>query len=236
MTLFCKNSNFFEVILNILLIFLLNFVSMKILDIHSHKHAPVAKTVICANYAEFQPLEGQIYSVGIHPWNTVEPVSENDIMQLRKAAENPAVAAIGECGYDALKGGPAFRQLNLFKEHVEISESLNLPIIIHDVKGHEIILGVHTEFNPKTRWAIHGFRANCNVAEMFLRKGIYLSFGEKFNQDTLSFVVRNYPELLLAETDESPLSINSIIDSLSQSTDTDLLPIIEKNTSAFLSL
>ena len=148
----------------------------------------------------------------------------------------PCVAAIGECGYDALKGGPAFRQLQLFKKHVEISEALGKPMVIHDVKGHDIIIGLRRDLAPKQKWAVHGMRNNANVARMLLVAGLWISFGEKFNQDALKMVLQEWPERLLVETDESQLSIEEIISNISATAGIDLTELLEKNTKEFLGI
>lgn len=184
----------------------------------------------------FEPVEGQLYSVGIHPWESMQAPSAEIIADLERVAALPCVAAIGECGYDALKGGPAFRQLQLFKKHVEISEASGKPMVIHDVKGHDIIIGLRRDLAPKQKWAVHGMRNNANVAGMLLGAGLWISFGEKFNRDALKMVLQEWPERLLAETDESSLRIEEIIANLSAAAGRDLTELIEKNTKEFLGI
>lgn len=184
----------------------------------------------------FEPVEGQLYSVGIHPWDSMQAPSAEIIADLERVAALPCVAAIGECGYDALKGGPAFRQLQLFKKHVEISEALGKPMVIHDVKGHDIIIGLRRDLAPKQKWTVHGMRNNANVARMLLVAGLWISFGEKFNQDALKMVLQEWPERLLVETDESQLSIEEIISNISATAGRDLTELLEKNTKEFLGI
>ncbi len=94
------------------------------------------------------------------------------------------------------------------------------------MKAHDIILGLHKEIQPRQPWIIHGFRAKPGVAKMLTDKGIYLSFGEKFNTDSIRVTP---PELICAETDESTLPIETIISSLSAASPQPLLPIITDN-------
>ena len=42
----------------------------RILDIHTHRPAPQPEALVCVSPADFNPVEGQFYSVGIHPWET----------------------------------------------------------------------------------------------------------------------------------------------------------------------
>lgn len=209
---------------------------MAILDLHTHRSAPYPEGMISLGPSGFEPVEGQLYSVGIHPWDSMQAPSAEIIADLERVAALPCVAAIGECGYDALKGGPAFRQLQLFKKHVEISEALGKPMVIHDVKGHDIIIGLRRDLAPKQKWAVHGMRNNANVARMLLVAGLWISFGEKFNQDALKMVLQEWPERLLVETDESQLSIEEIISNISATAGIDLTELLEKNTKEFLGI
>lgn len=209
---------------------------MAILDLHTHRSAPYPEGMISLGPSGFEPVEGQLYSVGIHPWDSMQAPSAEIIADLERVAALPCVAAIGECGYDALKGGPAFRQLQLFKKHVEISEALGKPMVIHDVKGHDIIIGLRRDLAPKQKWVVHGMRNNANVARMLLVAGLWISFGEKFNQDALKMVLQEWPERLLVETDESQLSIEEIISNISATAGIDLTELLEKNTKEFLGI
>ena len=73
-----------------------------LLDIHSHYAAPiVGESIWNVEPAVFSPIEGNYYSVGIHPWKA-GAVREEEWRLLREAAEHPAVLAIGEAGLDKL--------------------------------------------------------------------------------------------------------------------------------------
>ncbi len=179
-----------------------------ILDIHSHRSPVYPSGIISVNPSDSPLCEGQIYSVGIHPWLTKGEITGEMWNMLENQASLPQVAMIGEAGIDTLKGGLLFRQMNVFKMIAEMSERVQKPLIIHDVKGHEQIIGIHREMNPTMPWVIHGFRGKPTVAEMLLREGFYLSYGEQFNEESLKLTP---PERLLAETDESELDIEEII-------------------------
>lgn len=213
-----------------------------ILDIHTHHPAPDSDAIISIVPDKFCPLEGQLYSVGIHPWSISE-MTDGTLSRLEELAQRPGVVAIGETGFDMTHENPApmFRQINIFRHHVMLSESLHKPLIIHDVKMHDVILSLYKELGPSQPWIIHGFRNKLSVLQMFERlngdinasepSGIYFSFGARFNADTL----RACPlSRILAETDESPLSIREIIASLSAARDMDLLPLVADNTARIL--
>lgn len=181
------------------------------LDIHTHHPEPQPEAVIATTIDDFNPREGQFYSVGFHPWTTSEIPSPEQWTELERIASLPNVVAIGECGVDKIKGGPMYKQLIVFNRQIEISEKLKKPVIIHDVKAHDIITGLKRDLNPTQKWLIHGFRGKPTVAKMMINSGIYLSFGAQFNADSLPFVPKN---MILAETDDAPVSIQEVIANL----------------------
>lgn len=210
---------------------------MDILDIHTHHPVPQPQGVesLCLHPGMGVPPTEPVqrYSVGIHPWDTADETGEAEWEALEQAARRPEVVAVGECGIDlSQRAGPLFRQIMVFRRHVELSERIGKPIVIHDVKGHDIIAGARRDLAPRQSWAIHGFRRKPEVAQMLLRAGCYLSFGAEFNPDTL---LTTPEDRILAETDESPLSIEEVITRMSAVRGKDLTEVIAANTRAFLS-
>ena len=201
------------------------------LDIHTHHPAPQPLGVISSKLEGFSPFQNQLYSIGIHPWDSDKNVTADEWDKFEHLATLPCVAAIGECGIDKLKGGPLFKQLLVFDRQIKLSEKLGKPLIIHDVKAHDVIVGLKKDINPKQKWLVHGFRGKPSVAKMLTDAGIYLSFGEKFNPETPITVPEN---MILAETDDSLLSINEIIENLSSNLGKEMKEIFERNTREFL--
>lgn len=209
---------------------------MTILDIHTHHPVPQPEAIVDASpliagqEGEFIPMQGQLYSVGIHPWDTIDSPSETLLNAVEKAALLKEIVAIGECGVDLLKGGPMFRQLQVFRRMADLSERLKKPLIVHDVKAHDIICGLRRDLRPVQPWVIHGFRGNAPTVAMLLRSGCRISFGEKFNSEAL----RSMPaDKILAETDESPFPINEIIRRMSEARGEDLTAVIAANSKIF---
>lgn len=182
-----------------------------IIDIHTHNsHSDNA--IISLSPQSFYPLPSHYYSVGIHPWDSV-CATTCDIELLQNAASHPQVVAIGETGIDRLRGASLYRQIELFLQHIELSEKYQKPLILHAVKATDIILQLYQKCKPSQRWIIHGFRGNENTARQLLNKGIELSYGTKYNPRS----VTNTPiEKLWIESDESAADIADTYNSIAQ--------------------
>lgn len=202
-----------------------------ILDIHSHREAPYPEGVISLRNFDIPLVENQLYSAGIHPWDAAGGISDDIFLRLEKLAESDQVVMIGECGVDPSKGGPMFRQLQILKMQIDLSERLRKPLILHCVKSADVIMGLKRDLNPAQPWIIHGFRGKPQQASQLTGKGIYLSFGEKFNPATVLEMPDN---MILAETDESILSITEIIGALSEAANRDLTPVIGANAASII--
>lgn len=170
-------------------------------DIHSHRKelACDGKTLVSISPSDAMEPCGN-YSVGIHPWVTAErAVTLADLKGLVKAARDPRVAAIGECGFDRLRGGSLELQAALFDFHARLAERLDKPLIIHAVRADDLLLAAARRLRPRPgQWIIHGFRGKPEAAQRLLNAGFSLSIGEKFNPGTIKIIP---PERLYRETD-----------------------------------
>ncbi len=185
-----------------------------ILNLHAHLPAPKPEAVISCNPAELpapDTCRGQKYSVGIHPWK-VSPtgISASEQEDLHRAAARPDVVAIGETGIDKarLADAPLFAQILAFKAHILLSEELRMPMILHCVRAHDIIISLRKEMKATQRWIIHGFRGKPTILRMLLDAGIDVSYGDQFNAESVALTP---PDRLFAETDEAMVPIEDVI-------------------------
>lgn len=191
-----------------------------ILDCHTHHQEPAPEAIISTSPIGFIAHNDQKWSVGLHPWDLELFCGDNlrikdEIwVELVAAAASPYVVAVGECGIDLIKGGLLATQMLAFRKQALLAERLKKPLIIHSVKAHDIIIGMKKDIKPEQPWIIHGFRNKPTIAEIYLKAGCYLSFGEKFSPEALEITPA---DRILAETDESDLSIDIIIARLEES-------------------
>lgn len=181
--------------------------SMQLIDIHTHTAQKGASVFNCTP----DSTPAGICSIGIHPWD-IDDCWKERIAAIEKRATEANVVAIGECGFDFLRAkAAADTQRAVFEAHARISEHNGKPLIIHLVKGAEQLLKAAKEIPHKQAWIIHGFRGKEEQAAQLLRAGFYLSFGEKFNSDT----VKSVPlERIFIESDESKKPIASIYENI----------------------
>lgn len=142
---------------------------------------------------------------GIHPWNA-------STQQLD--AILPAIARaemIGEIGLDYACTTDREAQQRLFSEQLTLAEQLSKPVVLHCVRAFEPVMA-KLAHHRLPAVIFHGFIGSPQQAARAVGKGHYLSFGERtFSSPRTVEALRTIPpERLLAETDESPLTIEQI--------------------------
>lgn len=187
------------------------------IDIHVHDGKAaggvfILDTLMAHEYKMPAKCEGVAYTYGIHHWFLHE---DNYIFQLEKVrlfTRSNDVIAIGEAGFDKLRGPSVELQRKVFREQVSISEELEKPLIIHCVRSWEEILGEHKVLKPKMPWMIHGFRGKIPLAGQLLSKGFYLSlwFEYVLRPDSAPLLKAIDRERVFLETDGAPVDIKEI--------------------------
>lgn len=187
------------------------------IDMHTHRSKPAPGTFIIEclmAHEERFPDEaaGLTYTYGIHPWFLTEENHIQHINNVEKSTGFPNMIAIGEAGFDKLRGPSSELQYKVFAEQVLISEAHSRPLIIHCVKAWDDLLSAHKKLKPKMTWMIHGFRGSKEQAEQLLSKGFYLSFWFDFalrKESTQLF--RSLPkDRIFLETDGADVDIKQI--------------------------
>ena len=182
----------------------------KILNIHCHpSENTVLKTncIYCYLHPHYPIQTSHYSSFGVHPWYI--PEEKIDWVKFRSIASQPCVKMIGECGLDTFSKVPLPTQINVFKAQVEISESLQKPLLIHMVRTTTEIMAIHDQLKPTQPWIIHGFRGKPQLAKQYLDHHILLSFGYQFNLKTIKSVPLNK---LFLETSDSQNTIDQVIE------------------------
>ncbi|WP_426274708.1 TatD family hydrolase [Chryseobacterium sp. S-02] len=179
---------------------------MNYFDFHHHKkyiRNGIYNLGIEQNPPEFP------YSIGIHP-NDIDIHNIEMQFACMKSMMFKNCFAIGECGLDSLVPIDQKIQEDVFLKHIEISNEVKKPIIIHCVrKFYEVI-----SFRKKANEAmiIHGFNKKEGIAHDLLKNNFYLSFGKAvlYNlslQNTLKITPLNR---IFLETDNEDFEIATL--------------------------
>ncbi|MGL5957318.1 MAG: TatD family hydrolase, partial [Phocaeicola sp.] len=129
------------------------------------------------------------------------------LIWLQSVVQKSPIIAIGEVGLDKLRGAPFSIQQDLFREIVQIAETAQLPLIIHQVKAMNELMALRKELNPTTPWILHGFRGKKELALSALKQGFYLSFGVYYHAEALQATPTNR---LFLETDTADVAIETL--------------------------
>ena len=153
-----------------------------LVDIHTHHPRP---DVVSPTMA------------GIHPWD-----AEKGCM-LPKFRE---CDIIGETGLDFAREVDKAAQERLFRAHLETAEKLHKPVVLHVVRAFEPTIKILTDYNIKSI-VFHGFMGSEQQAKEALRRGYYLSFGERSlrSPKTRQAIASTPLNRLFCETDDNPL-------------------------------
>ncbi len=162
--------------------------------------------------------DGQLYSVGIHPWEIKPDELDAVFEQLKTLSLNPNVVAIGECGLDKLTSTPWALQKQAFERQVAWSEHIGKPLIIHAVRSQSDILEIRQRTKAKQTWVIHAYNKSLQLAEAFINKGCVLSFGHDVlkNQKKYQAIFSQIPlDSFLIESDEKRVHLQDCYKTIS---------------------
>lgn len=188
--------------------------AMKYINIHTHSLKKEENVISITNIKISDIINTQYkntFSIGIHPWE-INTITEHEIKTLKSLKKVDNLLAIGECGIDKIKNQDIEIQKEIFLIHINKSEELGIPLIIHNVKASNEIIELHKIHKPQSKWIIHGFNKNSILAKEFTKRGIYISIGgnilnNRKLQENLKDIDLKY---LFLENDDSDISIIEI--------------------------
>lgn len=144
-------------------------------------------------------------AAGIHPEDLDGTL---DLPKIEELARSEKVVAIGETGldysYPHTKSEDAKKkQGELLKEHIELAEKLNLPLILHNRDSDEDFYEIIKDFRGKA--VVHCYTSTLDFAKRILDLGYMISFTGIITFDktgNLEKVIKEIPlEKIMVETD-----------------------------------
>ena len=162
--------------------------------------------MVCIGCGPMPQERGNWFSAGLHPWDVTEGF-DNQLDALERLLANPRVPAVGECGFDTLKGPSHELQEQVFIRQIELSERYAKPMILHVVRDFDSVIRLRRTLKPTQPWLIHGFRGGPEQMNQLYSHGILVSFGLKHNPESL----RQVPsDRLFLETDGETTIVQTI--------------------------
>lgn len=183
------------------------------INIHTHKPGAGINIVDpCLGKVELRG-EGRVYySLGIHPVYIDENAGVR-LEDIRKAAEEKKIVAVGEAGMDRNAPVEMGVQVEWFRRQAEIAGEYRLPLIIHGVRAIPELIAEYKKYDGEPGWIMHGFNNREEILRDLLRHGFYISAGRHVMNEE-SHIYRLLPEIpaerLFIETDNSDFQIEEI--------------------------
>lgn len=172
-----------------------------IYDVHTH-HLPSTpgEAIVQLTPDAFTLQPGHFYSVGLHPWD-IRDDWRTQMGKLLVMTLHTHVLMIGEAGLDK-KNSPAPMevQMEVFREHVRLSELIRKPLIVHCVKAFDELLSIRKEMKATLPWVIHGFRGGIEQWQQLTRAGLIVSIGKHYDATLIKELT---PAHLLIESDDT---------------------------------
>lgn len=150
-------------------------------------------------------------AVGVHPDDTRE-LNEDNFDQIRRAAAQDKIVAIGEIGLDYYwDSSERDVQKHWFLRQLDLARELAIPVIIHSREAAQDTLDLIREAGgPEFSMVMHCYSYSKELAKIYLDKGYYLGIGGVVtfkNSRKLKEVVEYMPmEQMLLETDSPYLA------------------------------
>jgi TatD DNase family protein len=216
------------------------------IDIHNHGthgcpgHFQVENLMTHEN--RFPDIEdGLTFTIGIHPWFLTAENFQQQISVVRQYADHQNTIAIGEAGFDRLKGPEFSIQRAAFEEQVRIADKVSTPVVIHCVRAWDELLSEHKKLSPANPWLVHGFRGKKELARQLISRGMYLSFWFDFIlKPESTHLIKSLPkEKIFLETDGSSVDIKTIYEKVASDLDLstdELKSIIYRNFKEFFKI
>lgn len=162
---------------------------------------------------EFENLQNNWISVGIHPWYTDAENWKAQLQIVEKMAGDEYVLAIGECGFDCLIELPLDKQLVIFEAQVRLAERVQKPVIIHCVRAFNELLQWKKQKKQTVPLIVHGFNNKPEIARQLVAHGFYFSLGSALLQSDSNAVkvLKMIPiTRLFLENDDKEISIVTV--------------------------
>ena len=201
------------------------------IDLHTHRIKTCDNLIQIVNLDLNQSCpEHGCFSYGIHPWvlDNVDFQAKKALQALEEKLKLPQVIALGEAGLDKMHKASFKQQIELFERQIELSEALQKPMILHDVRSHNEIIALRKKHKAQQPWILHGFSGTEQDVRQLIGQGIYLSVGESLLHPerkiykSFKFIDLDY---LFLETDMAKIGVEKVYEAAAKLLETDIVTL-----------
>ena len=193
-----------------------------------HTHDPEAENALISST---HPLADKTTSLEVHPWK----INADFVLdRAALAASLRECAALGEVGYDPLRGD-AKRQLEVLPELLGLALELKKPVVLHLVRPTETVFGILARY--PLRYLVHGFRGKAEKLASYLGRGWFVSLGSRTLADpgVAEYLKNRGLERIGFETDASGEDLRAVLTAAASALDRpDLEQVTDRNFDEFL--
>jgi TatD DNase family protein len=201
------------------------------IDLHTHRIKTCDNLIQIVNLDLNQSCpEHGCFSYGIHPWvlDNADFQAKKALQALEEKLKLPQVLALGEAGLDKMHKATFERQIELFERQIDLSEALQKPMILHDVRSHNEIIALRKKHKAQQPWIVHGFSGTEQDIKQLIGQGIYLSVGESLLHPerkiykSFKFIDLDY---LFLETDMAGIEVKKVYEAAAKLLETDIVTL-----------
>ena len=157
----------------------------------------------------------ELRTAGVHPWEAGDNAAEaiGRLAERLCGGASNAIQAVGETGLDFACPVPREAQFEALRAQLALARQAGMPVVLHCVRAFEPLMRELAECEPRAV-IFHGFIGSPEQARQALRRGYYLSFGERaFASPKTLRALREVPlGQLFFETDDDEVTIGEIYD------------------------
>lgn len=170
--------------------------------VNIHTHRPTGRGI-------------ELRTAGLHPREAGEATvgAVGALAERLCGGASDAIQAVGETGLDFACPVPREAQFNALRAQLALARQAGMPVVLHCVRAFEPLMRELAECEPRAV-IFHGFIGSPEQARQALRRGYYLSFGERaFASPKTLRALREVPlGQLFFETDDDEVTIGEIYD------------------------
>ncbi len=170
--------------------------------VNIHTHRPTGRGI-------------ELRTAGVHPWEAGEATvgAVGALAERLCGGASDAIQAVGETGLDFACPVPREAQFNALRAQLALARQAGMPVVLHCVRAFEPLMRELARCEPRAV-IFHGFIGSPEQARQALRRGYYLSFGERaFASPKTLRALREVPlGQLFFETDDDEVTIGEIYD------------------------